>query len=479
MQTPPYVKAALAGLFATVPGYTTSAAFYEGNVPEVFASRRLRRLLAGTGKEFRVNYARTPVDALLERTMVQGITCADARAAAVLDTAWEANDLGLEAKDVHRRAYEYGDGYLIGWPDDTIDGGVALYGHEPTCVRVFYDQVKPRTKSLAVQAWTEFDVDGSWFRANLYYPDRTEMWISANAINVIAGQATVNFPELEMTPYLTDEAPDGIVPNELGIIPVFHFRTARPYGRSELEDAKGPQAMINKLYVTMMSSVDYAGFPQRYVLTDNSLEPDDQQDAFSQPVRNELAATDHTGLTHDSSLEAGPGATWLLSGNKVAVGQFAVADTGNFLAPIDQLVKQMALVTDTPLYRFDSGGNHPSGESLRAAETPLNKKLSDRLAQFGVTWSEVFDYVLAVNGIKADAEIAWAPPAIWTDRDSWDSAVQQLAVGVPLDQVLRERGYAEDLISSWIANGQSNAEVVTSKGEQTPTPAPDTGAVAE
>ena len=53
-------------------------------------------------------------------------------------------------------------------------------------------------------------------------------------------------------------------------------------------------------------------------------------------------------------------------------------------------VRAMAQTTRTPVHRFDSQGNPPSGQSLRVAEQPFIKKVKYRQNSFGArAWSAV------------------------------------------------------------------------------------------
>jgi hypothetical protein len=458
MPLPVYLTAAVTALDAHAEEYDTAAAYYEGTVAEVITSRRLRQMFGNLGlDQFRINYARTPVDVLLERTQIQGINCSDAGSLKLLDTVWAANQLGLEAKDIHRRAFEFGDSYVIGWPDDEIEGGVALYAHDPRSVRVFYDPQRPRVKSHAIHRWIEAGDEenglgeGLWTRVNLYFGEYVEQWVSQNRVDGVQGQLTLTADgEPDLVPLAIAPVVENPTP---GVIPVFHFRTARPYGRPEHADAYGPQNMLTKLCTTMMVAVDYAGYPQRYVTTDSALSPSaPTSDAFGLPPEGSLSPDE--GLDDASEMEAGPGSTWLLSGQSIKVGQFSAAETQNFLNAVHSIIKQMSAVTDVPLHYFDRTGDMPSGESFRMSEQPLIRKEQDRQAQLGITWHELYDYCLLVNGMApSDALPIWAPANVWTDLNSWQTAVIQLNSGVPYDQVLRERGYGEDLIAEWAAQG--------------------------
>jgi hypothetical protein len=462
------VTAALAELSRTAEAYAEAQAFYEGTAPEVMTSRRLRELLGNTGQQFRINYARTPVDVLVERTMIQGIMCKDAGQRTQCETVWSDNELGLEAKDLHRRAYEFGDAYLIAWPDEEMPGGVSAFTHDPTSVRVFYDPEQPRRKSWAVHNFMvlgNYDDNGLgpgyWQRVNLYYPDRVEQYVSQYATTDVYGHSFGTGAATVFVEYETEGEPFPIANPVPGVIPVFHFRTARPYGRPEHADAFGPQNGINKILASMMAAIDYQIGPQRYALTDSALDDANPQ---PDPFGEEPVIDPESGLNMDSDMESGPGTTWLLSGKNVRVGQFDPADMQNFLLPKNDLVKSMAAVTDLPIDRYEPGGDAPSGESRRMAEIPLNKKTSDRFAQFGVTWREFFLYCLAVNsgGTRpdSDVQVAWAPPETYSDKASWETAEIQLRAGVPYEQVLLERGYSSELVVQWAAQRAAATPVV-------------------
>jgi hypothetical protein len=450
-----HLTQAIKDLVAPRAAYSRAAQFFEGTIPEVFASEKLREIFKDQSEHFRINYARTPVDLLAERTMVKGITCDNSAQQAALDQTWDDNQLGIEAKDVHLKAYEFGDSYIIGWLDDDLPGGVSLYQHEPTNVRVFYDPEKPRQKSHAVHSWLEPGDAGNslgkgkWHRVNLYYPDRVEQWVSSQPHEDETGKTTVIGAEVEYVPFV-DES--GVWPLENpvpGVIPVFHYRTGRPYGRPEHADAYGPQEAINKLVLSMMGGVDHQVLPKRYIATDSALNAD-APDPFAAAVGEAELDPEGSGLDSSSTMSDEPGEVWILSGKNVRPGQFPAADISNFTGPIEMLVQQMADVTDMPANRYHRGGTTPSGDSQRMDEQPLNSKVSDRQAQFGVTWHELFEWVCAVRGLgPTNAEVAWAPPITYNDRDSWETAKLQLEAGVPFAQVMLERGYDSELVALW------------------------------
>jgi len=411
-------------LTAAQPAYLQAESYYFNTVEEIFSSSKLQALLHSTADRFRLNYAATPIDVLTERTVINGITATTRGAQPAIDKLWEDNRLGIVAKDLHKAVYTYGDAYLIAWPDQGTSE-LTVFSHDPKSVRVFYDIENPNKKVSAIHTWLGDD-EHLWL--TLYTPDTATVMRSEPRADALDPE-TAEFATISSTP--------SPVP---GTIPVFHFRNAAPYGRPEHADSYGPQDMINKLTVTMMAAIDHAGFPQRYVLTDSGFEAG--------------ATADFDDDREAPKFESGPGTTWLLTGADLKVGQFDVAQSANFLKPIESLVKQLSVVTDTPTHYFDMSGEPPSGAALRAADFPLNKKAQDRQARLGVTWREFHEFALAYANSPSETTILWAPPGIVDDKEFWETQILKQQLGVPIPELLREGGYTEQLIEQFRVQSQ-------------------------
>lgn len=90
----------------------------------------------------------------------------------------------------------------------------------------------------------------------------------------------------------TDGLGNVVVPS-YGAVPVFHFRTREPYGRPEHRGTFGPQNAITKLSATLMATVDYQAFPQRYAL----MQARGADDLFAPDPDDETAAPDSEAST--------------------------------------------------------------------------------------------------------------------------------------------------------------------------------------
>jgi len=406
--------------------YKDAEAYYEGDVAEVFASQRLRSALRSTaGNRSTLNFCRPVVDAVLNRLELGNIQGTTKAATSKIGEIFQNNQLYLDANEIHRRALEFGDCYAIVWPDET--GEIEVSYNSPRGMALVYDAESPRKKLYAVKMWND---SAKSSRMNVYFDNRIEKY-SVNNASPTEGS---NWALIE------------VVENEFGEVPVFHFRTHRPFGRPEHMDMYDAQDYINKEFIQSMITIDYQGAPQRYALTEagQSSELDD----FNE---------DDTARENTNGLKNGPGEMWLLNGFK-SVGEFKPANPDVFWSPIKDTVRAAASLTNTPLHYFEKTGNVPSGEALRAAEAPLIKKVRNRAASFGQTWREIFIFALKIEGIASDVEVQWKEVESLDETERWDIVLKKRNAGISLQQVMRETGYDAELIEKIVEEAQVERE---------------------
>lgn len=400
--------------------YWQASVYYEGDQREFFFNENWYRIFRfNPWKNFRFNYTRTVVDSVLNRLEIASILGTSDEANAAINKIWEDNDLVIDSDEIHRRALVYGDSYAIAWTNER--GEVQVDYNSPLTTVVVYDNENPRLKRFAAKMWqNNYHGIGTPERVhlNMYYPDRVEKYECFGFVDNVVSASAFTLTE--------------VVPNPWGEVPVFHFRTQKPYGRPEHYDAYGPQDAINKLIMTHIVTVDYQGAPQRYALSNST---------------NDFEANDYDEkLTEGENLDAlknGPGELWYLKG-VTQVGQFPAADYKTFTEPVSEYVRALASLTSTPLHYFEKA-SIPSGESLRTAEAPLLKKVEDRQIMFGATWRDLFRFMLSIQGIVSDVEVKWVSPESLDTLDSWEVAVKKRIVGVSLLQVLLEMGYDREV----------------------------------
>lgn len=460
-------------------GYVRAEQYYEGDVPEVFASLRMRRAMQRSGVFYRFNFACTPVDAICDRLEIASIKGPDQATTELLQRIWDENELDLEAPEIHARAGSLGDAYAIVWPltddeqaeedapdlelrlqtgneDDPAGADpqrIGIYYNSPQVCRAFYDPEFPRRIRYVIKRWQlpakpSNDPDKPSHppvRVDLFYSDRIERYIT------VRGRKGTEAADYRRYYPNDDPGAEWPVPNPWGRPPVFHFRTRRPYGKPDHKGFYGPQDAIHKLIVSHLAGVDYQSFPQRYALM--AAEADTSEAAAVD--EDEFATGLDTGSTTPSAGEAqstyssDPGSLWFMRG-VTGIGQFQVSDPKVFLDPLLFYIKSGAQITKTPLHYFDVAGQVPSGESLRAAEGPFNKGVRRRQLSYGATWQDLLEFALLILGVAdPKVELVWAPPQTIDDTSGWQTNKLKMDAGVPPEQVFMESGYTVDEVQAW------------------------------
>lgn len=442
--------------------YERARDYYEGTASEIYASAKVQRELAKSNLESleNLNYAAIPVDVVVNRLEINAITATSeagepSEANAAIVETWSRNQLDFEAPTAHKYACEYGDSYAFAWPRWDEDGNptsIDIDINAPFGTRVFYDAERGIEKTHVVRVWPVVQTSpngtkSNGFRLNVYYPDRTERWITK------PGMKGKNAGE--WIPYTAD-GKDATIPNPFGVLPVFHFRTDRPYGRPEHRSAFVPQTLINKLVISQAATVDYLSFPQRYGLIDPTKDDAAGRMDFDADYPMDSGATPEDS-DNPSTLKSGPGQFWELPGYR-DVGEFSAANPSNFLEPLNRYVLAMSEVTQIPWHYFNPSGETPSGRALRIKEGPLTKRVANRQVSFGATWRELFEFVLTVFGFEdARVTVDWKPAESTSAEDEIDLAAAKKIAGVPERVALLEAGYTEEQMDTWPVEEQENA----------------------
>lgn len=478
----------LAEMMEAQPEYEQAELYYEGRNAELFVSQRMATALRQYEARYRLRFVKVPVDAVADRLEIAAVTVtqpADDEGTQedltqlLQDQVRDLNDMELEETLVHDRVCMFGDAYIIVDMNEDPETGertVAPYYNSPYEVRIIYDR-SGRQKLFAIKTWTEDDIIGNgleWIhgtqqvdeirRVDLFYVDAVESWVTklgrdgSNASDwELFGPGSPKLDERgrailvdtglldgDNTPILEPVLEEGVYWHDYGRIPVFHFRSRRPYGRPEHEAAYGPQDMIDKLTITQMATVDYQGFPQRYFLQDPQAEMDNAQEW------DEDDANPNTISEPAPKFKAGPGEVWWAEGAKGA-GQFDVANPNAFLLPLDRYVRAMSTVTNTPFHLFDPmGGSAPSGEERRTKEAGHTKKVKKRQRQYGATWREVYAFCLFLLTGKDELDridVRWVPAESIDPAEAWDLANKKKTVGLPAEQIFLEHGYTADEVT--------------------------------
>lgn len=410
--------------------YSRLESYYEGNHPTVYLTERLRDIFIDLKATFTENWCAVVIDACKERVNMTGITSDDETIQAQLDALWDANDGNLESDDVHLNALIFGEAFVIIDVDEA--GRIDWYYNDPRFVHVEYDQDSPRRKRMAGKMWVDND---GYYRMTLYYPDRIWHLVSDKKAKSVTSPTSFK---------VVPEEPDG-VENTLGGIPVFHFRTARK-PMSELSNIIELQNGINKLLADMMVAAEYSAFRQRYIIANIELK---------------------------GKLGSEPGGLWILpaaTGDEQAttVGEFSPTELSNYLDAIDRLAGALAIISRTPKHYLFTQGGTPSGESLMAMESPLNKKAQDRIDRFIPVWRELFVFMLQLQRFNvSDSDLTPRFDAPESVQPMTNATITKTYVeaGVPLEFALEWEGRTKSEVEA-VVKALADAKAEAARQQQ-------------
>lgn len=438
---------------SVLPDYQLAQDYYEGEVREVFPSPEIELAIASTGENYKFGLAAIPIKTLVDRVELAGVRADDAKVEQVIADITKANRLGVRWHDLVLATAEYGDAYLQVWDVDPALAeteserrlaavGVGVELQKPKHCRVFYDDETERRKEFALKRWVVRRGSDRLWRADLYYPDRVERWISK------AGQGPADRSSWER--YLDVDQADWEIGSPLGEVPFFHFRTGLPYGVPVHKAAYGCQNAVSKMLITQLTTTDSHGWPQRYQLLAVGAELDHASD--------DPDWADDTDSSDDSTVQggtssgkrSGPGTIMTMSGTE-EVGQFAAADPRVFTDPAELYIRLMAQLTTTPLHYFDPKGGTPSGESLKVADAPLVKSANRFKLLLTDPTEEFWDYALRLAGFTdpPPVKVRWMPSHSASTTADWETVQVKQTAGVPIPVTLKEAGYEPEEVDAW------------------------------
>lgn len=418
-------------------------AYDEGEHRLLFATEKYRNTFADLFREFADNLCDDVVNGITDRLQITSWSAADKGLGASADAAWERNRGESRTGAIHRHAFRDGDGFAIVQEDKNRKG--RFYKQDPRTMCVRYDADNPDEMALVGKVWK----DGSRYRANLYYPDRTERYATRGL-----GQGG-GLPKAEAFKPLQAGDP-GLVAagledfrQEVDHIPVYHFPNGElsEYGRSILVGVIPLQDALNKAVADMLVSMEFTAYPQRHATG--------LQDEID-PV---------TGQVIDRAAKAGPGS--ILKGPQGAVfGQFDAATPDAFLAVQDAFKIEIArkgLLPPHAITLRSGTSTPPSGVSLLVAEGRTIKCARDRQRDWGPEHRRMMADVLSIDmGTTVDPndlKQGWAPPETRDMKALLEELGLKVALGLPEREALIEAGYDPDDVDKWLGDAaQTNAD---------------------
>lgn len=412
------IEQALKEFRGTALYYANYDKYYDGQHPLSFATEKFDNAFGSMFRAFADNLCPAVVDAVSDRLEVVGFEAEEGaeQAAELAWDIWNRNRMDRRSGEVHLDALRGADSYVVVWPHEKL--GPTLYPNPGSRMRVHYNEEEPGVTDWAAKLW---QLDDGRMRLTMYYPDRIEKYVTrSEAVNGIPERAT-KFEE-----YIVEREPWPL-PNEWGVVPVFHFAnnaSVGQFGRSELRDVIPLQDALNKAVADMLVAMEFVAFPQRWA---TGLDVDVDED---------------TGKVK-APFTPGVDRVWSVASELARFGQFDPADLSQFLGVQDNIRLEIARVSGTPLhYLMLGGGDFPSGEAMKTAEARFLAKVRDRQLAYGNTWEDVMALaVIMAGGPAVRLSTLWKDPTPRSDREEAEVAILKEQAGVSQDQALRELGY--------------------------------------
>lgn len=448
-------------IFDALPKYEEAELYSRGRVSEVWTSKRIAHVMRKSAGKYRVNIARRPIDAVLDRLKIVSVAVEaegddenEDLTAVLNEQIYKANRLKLKLRTALDKAETFGDAYVICWPRPGGEDGVDVMVNDPKYLRVIYDPERPDKILFSGRTW----IDSNKHRRVTIWRDgpTRERWISKSPE---LARPTEDFKDDDFEELRDDPDDDESWFEDLGMglgNPVFHLRTAdeNGFGVPEHESVYGTQNMLTKQIATMMESVDGYGFPFRYALvkagtTGNTATLDDDWDE-----------DDEDSHKAPTAAKADPGSVAKLWDTD-AVGQLEPAAVANFLEPMAMTLRLSSVVSNTPLNYFDPSAASASGESKKEHEKPAVNKADNRLDGYDATLVDALAYAMALNLTPVPGVVInWAPTETVDDHAEVVLAKSRQEAGVPLDRTLVDLGYPAKDVKEWIENATPDDQVL-------------------
>jgi hypothetical protein len=397
--------------------------YHDGKHRLAFTSQKFRDAFGGMFASFADNWCQLVVDAVEERLNVEGFRYGtDPNADKDAWLIWQANSLDAESQLAHSESLIKGDAFAIVWGDDNGQPKVSI--ESPRDVVVAYEPGNRRRRIAALKKWR--DEDGyhcTLFTPNFVYKyDKDDQDVNG-----------------DWKPYLTTTEPWPL-PNPLGVVPVVPVTNrgslTSSYGVSEFLNVIPQQDAVNKLLADMLIASEYIAYPQRYV-TGMEIPVDENT---GRPIAPFNVSLDKLLVAEDPAAK---------------FGSLTAGDLQNYVTGIETLVQHIASQTRTPPHYFYLGGNFPSGDAIKSAETGLVAKTRRKMRFYGEAWEEVMRLCFKVlgdpRGNETTTETIWADPEYRSESELADALIKRSAIGVPRQQLWEDAGYTQTQISRFKA----------------------------
>lgn len=337
-----------------------------------------------------------------------------------------------------------GETFIMSEYDD--DDGCIKLCHEPaydseTGVVVIYERGSSTEIACAIKIW--YDVpktenliemntrkDGTYMRANIYFPDHTEKYHSSDGTDLSPLIDDMTQSHIDST------VRDGKVPG----VPIVRFHNKN--GVSELVNVIPLQDSLNSLLVDLVMSAQLTAFSVFFAVG-----VDVPQGVTPGMVIRKNIVDANGAQIMPSSMEEADMFARILSASRLE--RIQGGDLTQIIGSIDKIINQISVISSTPL-PGSMGGDSSSGEALKQRDTRLLGKLTRAQVQLGNSWEDV----VMLAALQTSLFSPRLAPQIDKLNTIWKSAeIRNNADILALFKLLNEAGFTRAALR---ALGQSS-----------------------
>lgn len=364
--------------------------YYSGNHPTVYATPKLEQTFRNLVESMIENYCGVAVGSRVSRLAVTGWT---GPGAANAEGLWTASRLPQRQDRLFRWALAYGNAWLA----VAMDGEPSLSIVPPTRMAGLRDPRDPNVLRVAGIVLPHEKPNGEPSKTktiHLYYADRSLTY------------------EGDGTDYgryaLTAEAPG------LGFVPAVQIN---PFGDGPvlIDEIRPSQDRINKLVSNKLVAAEFGAFRQRVFFT--------RQDVDQFDLRN----------APDSAIILDP------DDGAARVQEMSATDLANYDQSISAEIDNLFTIAALPRHLRVNPGQPPSGEAIKADESPLVEHIYDHQREIGEAMTDL------LSRLGIDAEPTWRNPEPRDQLREAQVVREYAAVGAPWQTVAQMfAGWTQD-----------------------------------
>lgn len=433
------------------PRFDLLEAYADGRHPLPFGNRKVRDAYRTFQKMARANFTGLVSTSVGERLQVTGFsTGSDGDDSTDREAwrTWQRNQMDADSELVHQAALDLSRSYVIVGAED---GKALITPEDPRWVIHEFDPQYRRRVRAALKVWDD-DVDGKR-HAILYLTTGVVYFVTVKPASECRGEEAWHPGTWSRDLTEGDESVDvlatpGIVP----VVPFINRRKIATMGMGEFEDVIDIQDRINGTILDRLVIQAAQAYRQRWMTG--------------------VKVEDEHGNA-DAPFDPGADLIWSVEDEKAKFGDFEAADIDQILNASKEDIRQLAAISRTPPHYLVGELNNVNGETLKATETGLVAKCSNRKRHWGEDWETVNKLSAIIEGrtVADDSETIWADSESRSVAELADAAVKKQATGVPWRQNMADLGYSPSQIDRMEAERTTDA-IIAGLAQPEPTPAP-------